>query len=189
MQKKDRKKLNEYKKRVKPLIIDLLEKHFSNKKKSSTEEDALIQKIFLKKELKIYKEIQQASTIFGKVWEIALFNWEDWTRISKADGKSDSKKAYIELKNKPSTWNSSSKKTIIKTLRNFANKHPGFQVIVGFINDSKNTNKTLEEENQPTIYLYGSTTLFEYVFGEHHHEIKTFVSKVVIDFFKKARRK
>lgn len=46
----------------------------------------------------------------GNIWEIVFFNYFGWERIKKLDGRSEIRQTIIELKNKVTTFNSSSLK-------------------------------------------------------------------------------
>ena len=164
--------MENYKVKIKGLILKKLERDYCDETKKSNEK-------------KNYRMVHQASTTFGTIWEIAIFNWDNWTRIKIMDGKSDELEVHMELKNKPTTINSSQKEGIRNRLRKFEIKNPGYRSVIGYVHDSRNR-ETVEEYNDEftlTIYHYGGDSLFKNIFGEYADEVRNFVNETIISFY------
>ena len=131
---------------------------------------------FSEEQKNIYYQIQIASMVNGKIWEIVFFNFQDWERIKKMDGKSDTRKIIIELKNKKTTLNHVSKKGTISSIKELQKKYPDYHCVIGYLNDDSNTDFI---DNNDKIRYIGGDSLFKYVFGDMSHKeiISSFYDK------------
>ena len=169
-----------YLEEIRPLIDKELEK--TQRLPKINQNDMLLDH-FTENQKNTYYRIQIASMINGKIWEIVFFNFPDWKRIKKMDGKSDTRKTIIELKNKATTLNSASKKGTIQGIKELQKEYPNYRFIIGFINDDSNRN-IMDDENE-ILYL-GGDSLFHYVFGERYQkEIQKKVKEIVSSFYDK----
>lgn len=105
------------------------------------------------------------------------------------DEKSDTLKVHMELKNKSTTMNKSSREGTISRLKKFENENPGYKSIIGNVHDSTNRETSQIHENRIAIYYYGGNSLFKGVFGEHSDEVKNFVTETVISFYEEKDSK
>lgn len=97
------------------------------------------------------------------------------------DGKSDTRKTIIELKNKPTTLNHAAKKGTLSDIRELQRKYPDYQIIVGFINDDSHRD-TFDHENN--VRYLGGDCLFEFVFEKKwHKKVQKEVKKIVVSFY------
>ena len=147
---------NKYIEKIRDLINQELKK--PQTKKRQTQEDMLLNH-FSKEQKNTYYQVLRTSMKNGKIWEIVFFNFRDWEQIKKMDGKSNARKIIIELKNKPTTINSTSKKGTISGIGELQKEYPDYSFIIGFINDDKNK-----------IRYLGGDSLFKYVVGDKYHK-------------------
>lgn len=151
---------NDYIKKIRDLISQEL------KKLKQKQEDMLLNH-FSEEQKNTYYQVHTASMMNGKIWEIVFFNRRDWEQIKKIDGKSNTRKIIIELKNKPTTFNYASKKGTIRSIVKLQKKYPNYSCIIGFINDDLNTD-FIDDKNK--IRYMGGDSLFKYVFGEKYRK-------------------
>lgn len=169
---------NDYIKKIRDLISQEL------KKLKQKQEDMLLNH-FSEEQKNTYYQVHTASMMNGKIWEIVFFNFHDWEKIKKMDGKSNKRKIIIELKNKPTTFNYASKKGTIRSIVELRKEYPNYSCIIGFINDDSNTD-FIDDKNK--ICYMGGDSLFKYVFGEKYYkEIQEKVKEKVSSFYDKKK--
>ena len=168
----------EYIKKIKVLIIEELKKESKNLNRS---EDLLFDR-FSKRELMIYKKIQIASALHGKIWELVFSNFQDFKKIAKLDVWSEKRKIYLELKNKSTTMNSDARLSVFNKLHDFKEKYPDNEVILGYVNDIISRDKLvlIKEKN---IRILGGDSLFNYIFGDFSKRIRDDVVKIINRFY------
>lgn len=86
--------------------------------------------------------------------------------MKKLDLKNESKKEFIELKNKSTSLNSDSKSSVYSKLALFSELNPEWTCILGFINDFQPMKKVIYINNQRILVL-SSDYLFEHILGDN----------------------
>ena len=113
----------------------------------------------------------------GKIWQISIGNWKDFTDLGTGDDtgldvKSDKLKIIMEIKNRYNTDNLSSRKTNYCTLATYKKTHHDFICIYAVINDKTKLGKDelIKYDDEEIRYLSGDK-LMEYIFQNNKKQV------------------
>lgn len=130
-------------------------------------------------QLKICKKIKQLQMNVGKIWQIAIGNYNNFIDLGEGDKtgldvKSDKLKIIIEIKNRYNTDNSSAKKANFDKLANYKKANPDFDCIYAVINDKiyEGKDELIIHDDMTIRYLSG-LKLLEFIFGNDKDIILT----------------
>ena len=172
-------KFETYWEKIKPLIIEILEKNQIEKKRDIQKDMLLVN--FSDKELNIHRQVHKATMMNGKIWEVVFFNFLDWEKIGRMDGKSEIYNVIIELKNQEKSFNNSSRKGTMTDVKKLRKKYPNYQFIFGYVNDDSSRNYV---DLNTYVHYLGGNSLFKYVFGHKYYEIiQKRVIELVVSFY------
>lgn len=94
-------------------------------------------------------------------------------------GKSETREAIIELKNKSTTLNSSSLEGTLLRIEKLKLDYPTYNFIIGYINDNKHRDERLEEN----VWILGGDSLFQYVFGNRYLQVQSRIKEIVNSYY------
>lgn len=142
-------------------------------------EDMLLNCYIKKNEnvIKQSKKLKQLQMNIGKIWQIAIGNYENFIDLGEGDKsgldvKSDKLKIIMEIKNRYNTDNASAKKANYDKLVKFKADNPDYKCIYAIINDKTKTGK--EERiihNGYEITYFSGNKLLEFIFGDSRDNI------------------
>ena len=128
-------------------------------------------------QIKIAKKLKQIQMNVGKIWQISIGNWKDFTDLGTGDDtgldvKSDKLKIIMEIKNRYNTDNLSSRKTNYCKLATYKKTHPDFICIYAVINDKTKLGKdeSIKYDDEDIRYLSGDK-LMEYIFQNNKKQV------------------
>ena len=75
--------------------------------------------------------------------------------LKRTDGFCETKKSFIELKNKPTTLNASARVDISDLIKKLKKIYPDHNYIIGFVNDPKNREEIQNIEGTEVLVLGG----------------------------------
>jgi hypothetical protein len=129
------------------------------------------------KQIQSAKKLKQIQMNVGKIWQISIGNWKDFTDLGEGDAtgldvKSDKLKIIIEIKNRYNTDNLSSRKTNYLKLATYKKANPDFICIYAVINDNTKLGKDeiIKYDDEDIRYLSGDK-LMEYIFQDNKDQV------------------
>jgi hypothetical protein len=164
--------------------IEFINNEISTVIKKSKYNDDLLEDILLEdfintnaEQIKIAKKLKQIQMNVGKIWQISIGKWKDFTDLGEGDEtgldvKSDKLKIIMEIKNRYNTDNLSSRKTNYSKLANYKKAHSDFICIYAVINDKTKEGKDeiIKCDNEDIRYLSGDK-LMEYIFQDNKDQV------------------
>jgi len=128
-------------------------------------------------QIKSAKKLKQIQMNVGKIWQISIGNWKDFTDLGEGDEtgldvKSDKLKIIMEIKNRYNTDNLSSRKTNYLKLATYKKANPDFICIYAVINDKTKLGKDeiIKYDDEDIRYLSGDK-LMEYIFQDNKDQV------------------
>ena len=181
-----------YKKKIKPLIINEMKRkrskyHYESTIFGNTSDEYI-------NCLKISHQVRQLQMKEGKISQIAIGNFYGWEDLkigdeSGLDCKKNDNSIILEIKNKYNTCNSNSQKTMLDKLSNYKIKNPNTRCIWGIVNPKKSNKsrkrKNIIKYNGVEIEKIEGIDLFKLVFNingeDYSNEIISFIKDIIND--------
>jgi hypothetical protein len=149
---------------------------FKNSKNNEDCLEDLLLDCYIKKNeyiIKQSKKLKQLQMNVGKIWQIAIGNYENFIDLGEGDitgldVKSEKLKIIMEIKNRYNTDNASAKKSNFDKLVRFKGNNSDFTCIYAVINDKTKIGKeeTIIYNGYEIIYLSGKK-LLNFIFGDN----------------------